>query len=94
MVKMGFAEIHVTVRPPSNSPYTGRQLSLSQLVSSGCGKLSSGGGEQFEERLQEACGGILMGWSFESPKAAIRCVGGQVFKVDYVFPPEFMGLLF
>lgn len=35
-----------------------------------------------------------MGQSFESPRAAILCVGGQVLKVDCVFPPEFMELLF
>ena len=53
---MGFVEIHVTIRPPSNSASAGRQLSPSQLVSSGCGKLASGGGEQLEERWQEVCG--------------------------------------
>ena len=48
---------HVTLRPPSNSASTGRQLPPSQPVSSRCGKLASGGGEQPEERWQEVCGG-------------------------------------
>lgn len=46
----------MTTRPPSNSASAERQLSPCQLVSSGCGKLASGGGEQLEERWQEACG--------------------------------------